>query len=131
MCELSVTAVDEVRMAQLHREWMDEAGPTDVLSFPMDELRTAPEGAEPQQGILGDIVVCPQVAAGQAAEAGRTLDQELALLVTHAMLHLIGYDHADEEELQQMFTLQDLLLADWLALQAQQSPPAHQTKGEG
>jgi len=118
LCELSITAVDEARMSQLHLEWMDEPGPTDVLSFPMDELRSAPVGTEPAVGVLGDIVLCPQVAASQAPERGRSLDEELAFLLTHGMLHLIGYDHGTDEEVQEMFTLQDRLLAEWLGLSA-------------
>ncbi|MFM7147367.1 MAG: rRNA maturation RNase YbeY [Actinomycetales bacterium] len=114
-CELSITAVDADRMAELHLEWMDEPGPTDVLSFPMDEVRSAPAGADLGAGILGDIVLCPQVAAQQAPDRGRSVADELAFLVTHDMLHLIGYDHGTDEEVAEMFTLQDDLLADWLA----------------
>ena len=113
--ELGITLVDEPRMAALHVEWMDEPGATDVLSFPMDELRSAPEGQAPVPGILGDIVLCPAFAAGQAAERGRTLDGELQFLVTHGMLHLIGYDHATPEEYATMFALQDRLLETWSA----------------
>lgn len=115
MCELSITAVDADRMSQLHAEWMDEPGPTDVLSFPMDELRSAPPGAEPQAGILGDIVLCPDFAGAQASQRGCSLDDELAFLVTHGLLHLIGYDHATTEEYDAMFSLQDALLDSWRA----------------
>lgn len=111
--ELGITLVDEERMAQLHVEWMDEPGPTDVLSFPIDELRSAAPDVEPQPGVLGDIVLCPQFAAGQAIDRGRTLDQELQFLVTHGVLHLIGYDHATAEEYDEMFALQDSLLSGW------------------
>ena len=117
-CQLGITLVDERRMTELHVEWMDEPGPTDVLSFPMDELRSAPVGTEPAVGVLGDIVLCPQVAASQAPERGRSLDEELAFLLTHGMLHLIGYDHGTDEEVQEMFTLQDRLLDEWLGLSA-------------
>ena len=117
MCELSITLVDPQRMSELHVEWMDEPGPTDVLSFPMDELSSAPEGVDPEPGMLGDIVLCPQFAALQAADRGRSLDEELAFLVIHGMLHLIGYDHGTTEELQEMFSLQDELLAVWLTAQ--------------
>lgn len=123
MCELSVTAVDADRMSELHVAWMDEPGPTDVLSFPMDELRSAPPGAEPKAGILGDIVLCPGYAAAQASERGRSLDDELAFLLTHGLLHLIGYDHATAGEYVVMFALQDDLLAAWHA-QAQASSTA-------
>lgn len=112
-CELSITLVDLDRMTELHVEWMDEPGPTDVLSFPMDELRSADEGADPQPGVLGDIVLCPEFVRVQAREKGRPLDAELAFLVTHGMLHLIGYDHATQEDYDAMFALQDDLLSSW------------------
>ena len=112
-CELCITLVDEERMTGLHEDWMQEPGPTDVLSFPMDELRSAASGEDPVAGMLGDIVLCPSFAARQAAEKGRDLDAELQFLVTHGMLHLIGYDHATQEEYDAMFALQDELLAGW------------------
>lgn len=108
-CELSIAIVDVERMTELHVEWMDESGPTDVLSFPMDELI---EGdAEP--GVLGDIVLCPTVVADQAQAAGHPVQAEYELLLTHGMLHLLGHDHADEEEHRVMFARQDQLLAAW------------------
>ena len=108
-CELSIAIVDVERMTELHVEWMDEPGPTDVLSFPMDELI---EGdAEP--GVLGDIVLCPAVVADQALAAGHSVQAEYELLLTHGMLHLLGHDHADEEEHRVMFARQDQLLAAW------------------
>jgi len=108
-CELSIAIVDVDRMTQLHVEWMDEPGPTDVLSFPMDELS---EGdAEP--GMLGDIVLCPVVAAEQAQAAGHSALAEFELLLTHGMLHLLGHDHEEEEEHRVMFARQDELVAAW------------------
>lgn len=112
-CELSITLVDVDRMTDLHVEWMDEPGPTDVLSFPMDELRSAPDGEEPVPGVLGDIVLCPEFVRVQAQQKGHSLDDELAFLVTHGMLHLIGHDHATQEDYDAMFALQDELLAAW------------------
>lgn len=112
-CDLSITLVGVDRMTDLHVEWMDEPGPTDVLSFPMDELCSAPHGVDAQPGILGDIVLCPEFVQTQAAEKGRSLDDELAFLVTHGTLHLIGYDHATQEDYDAMFALQDDLLAAW------------------
>jgi probable rRNA maturation factor len=112
-CELGVTLVDIDRMTTLHEDWMNEPGPTDVLSFPIDEVRPALEGEEPAAGILGDIVLCPAFASAQAAAGGRTLDEELQFLTTHGTLHLIGYDHATQEEYDEMFALQDALLAGW------------------
>lgn len=112
-CELAITLVDVDRMTDLHVQWMDEPGPTDVLSFPMDDLRSAAPGMEPERGVLGDIVLCPEFVQTQAAERGRALDAELAFLLTHGMLHLIGYDHATQEEYDAMFALQDELLERW------------------
>lgn len=108
-CEVSVAFVDESEMSALHERWMGEAGPTDVLSFPMDEL--IPRAAEP--GVLGDIAVCIPVAERQAETQGRSLCAEIGFLVTHGTLHLLGYDHATEEEYREMFALQDSLLESW------------------
>ena len=113
LAELSVVLVDAPAMEQLHLRWMDEPGPTDVLSFPMDELRPGVEDVEPEPGLLGDVVLCPQVAARQAASAGHAVEDELALLLTHGILHLLGYDHSDPAEEQEMFPLQRQLLRSW------------------
>ena len=112
-CELGITLVDIDRMSTLHEDWMHEPGPTDVLSFPIDELVSAAEGSEPAAGILGDIVLCPAFVGPQASAARRTLDQELQFLTTHGTLHLIGYDHMTDEDYAAMFALQDRLLAGW------------------
>jgi probable rRNA maturation factor len=108
--ELSVICVDADRMADLHVQWMDEPGPTDVLSFPMDELRPGTEDGQPVQGMLGDIVLCPSVAAQQAAAAGHSTEHELRILLAHGVLHLVGYDHAEPAEEARMFTLQRSLV---------------------
>jgi len=113
--ELSVVLVGEDAMTDLHVRWMGEPGPTDVLSFPMDELRSPRDDEEPAPGVLGDVVLCPQVAQRQAQAAGHPRDEELALLLTHGILHLIGYDHAEPEEHAEMFGLQARLLAEWVA----------------
>jgi probable rRNA maturation factor len=113
--ELSVVLVDEPAMEQLHVQWMDEPGPTDVLSFPMDELRPGVDGEESAPGLLGDVVLCPQVAARQARQAGHTTQDELLLLTTHGILHLLGYDHAEPDEEREMFGLQRKLLLTFLA----------------
>jgi probable rRNA maturation factor len=113
--ELSVLAVDVATMSSLHEQWMDEEGPTDVLSFPMDELRPGKDDEEPEPGLLGDVVLCPAVAAKQAAAAGHSTAQELDLLTTHGILHLLGYDHAEPDEEREMFGLQNRLLQDWAA----------------
>jgi probable rRNA maturation factor len=113
LAELSVVLVDSAAMATLHEQWMDEPGPTDVLSFPMDELRPGSEDREPEPGLLGDVVICPQVARAQATKAGHTTQDELNLLCTHGILHLLGYDHAEPEEERVMFDLQRELLGAW------------------
>ena len=89
---------------------MDEPGPTDVLSFPMDELRPGLEGEDAAEGILGDIVLCPIVAEQQAEAAGHSLTDELQMLTVHGMLHLLGFDHAEAEEEKEMFGLQGDIL---------------------
>lgn len=114
--EVSIILVDEDRMSQLHVEWMEEEGPTDVLSFPMDELRVPGEGEDPEPGILGDIAMCPAFAEQQARSNGQTLEEELALLLTHGILHCLGHDHAEPEEHALMFGLQGKLLEAWWAL---------------
>ena len=108
--DLGIIFVDEEPMAELHVKWMDEPGPTDVLSFPMDELRPGSELLPSPEGVLGDIVVCPQVAIRQAETAGHSMMNEVLLLVTHGMLHLVGFDHAEPEEEKEMFGLQRELL---------------------
>jgi len=109
--ELAIVFVDEAAMEQLHVQWMDEPGPTDVLSFPMDELRPGSEDNVTPPGLLGDIVVCPQVAIAQAETAGHTPIEEMLLLTTHGILHLLGFDHAEPEDEKEMFGLQrDLLV---------------------
>jgi probable rRNA maturation factor len=121
LAELSVLLVDEKAMTELHERWMGEPGPTDVLAFPMDELRpphlggvnagrAGTEEPGPDPGLLGDVVLCPQVAAVQAREAGHSTQAELELLAVHGILHLLGYDHAEPDEKAEMFGLQDRLL---------------------
>ena len=102
-------------MAELHMRWLKLPGPTDVMSFPMDELRPGTPGSETPPGTLGDIVICPQVAAQQALAAGHSTVEEMLLLTTHGILHLLGYDHAEPKEKQEMFELQRTLLLTFLA----------------
>ena len=119
--ELTITLVDEDTMANLHERWMDLPGPTDVMSFPMDELRPGGRGSghgdgegEPG-GVLGDVVLCPSVARKQATQAGHAVGDEMLLLTTHGILHLLGFDHAEEAERREMFDLQRTLLLTFLA----------------
>jgi probable rRNA maturation factor len=136
LAELSVLLVDRDTMSDLHQRWMGEPGPTDVLAFPMDELRPPPPGsargdqggaAEPAAppGLLGDVVLCPDVAAGQARQARHPLRDELEMLCTHGILHLLGYDHAEPAERATMFGLQEELLRSWRSVRdapAQEAP---------
>lgn len=129
---LDVTLVDRDRMAELNAQYMGSDGPTDVLAFPLDGpdlldqpvgLRTAGTGEEPEPTHawapptdagpvhLGDVVVCPSVAEAQARADGTRLPDELALLVVHGVLHVLGHDHADPHERDRMFALTDDLLA--------------------
>ncbi|MGM7667379.1 rRNA maturation RNase YbeY [Microbacterium sp. A93] len=116
--ELSVICVDEAAMAELHEEWMDLPDATDVMSFPMDELRPGTADAPSPEGLLGDIVICPQVAAAQAARGGHSAQDEVLLLLTHGLLHLLGFDHEEDEEKTEMFALQHRLLSGFLGRDA-------------
>ena len=107
-CSISLTFVDVQEMEELHIKWMDEPGPTDVLSFPMD----MPEG-KGDVVTLGDIVIAPAVAAQQAATAGHSINHEIFILATHGLLHILGYDHADPDEEKVMFALQEKIVKEW------------------
>ena len=118
LAELSVLLVDVAYMAELNHRWMGGEGATDVLAFPMEEGTIDPgpneiAGGEPT--LLGDVVLCPEVAAQQARTAGHSTAEELLLLTTHGLLHLLGYDHAEPEEEKEMFALQRQLLLTFLA----------------
>ena len=142
LAELSVLLVDRGTMSDLHERWMGEPGPTDVLAFPMDELRPPPPGkgargdqgagGEPASppGLLGDVVLCPEVAADQARQAQHPLRDELELLCTHGILHLLGYDHAEADEHTAMFGLQDKLLATWRSARPQLPGRAGDPEGQ-
>lgn len=110
--ELSILAVDEDEMERLHIEWMDEEGPTDVLSFPIDELRPNQEFIE-GQATLGDVVLCPTVAQRQAHAAGHSTETELEILLVHGILHLMGFDHRETAEEKEMFGLQSTIIKEW------------------
>jgi probable rRNA maturation factor len=137
LAELSVLIVDEPTMTELHERWMGEPGPTDVLSFPMDELRPPHMGGnragDPQPdgnpGLLGDVVLCPQVAAEQAVKAGHSTQDELELLTVHGILHLLGYDHAEPEEHATMFGLQEQLLTAWRKERKEQAEKGQEGSG--
>ncbi|MEE8602893.1 rRNA maturation RNase YbeY [Euzebya tangerina] len=110
--EVTVMLVDTDRMADLNQEHMGHEGPTDVLAFPLDAVDdTVPD----RPAILGDVVLCPAVAAAQAPENDSTPQAEMELLIVHGILHLLGHDHAEPEEERVMFTLTYKLLATFLA----------------
>ena len=111
--ELCIKVVDEATITELNERWMEKEGPTDVLAFPMDELRPGLVTEEPEEGVLGDLVLCPAVAERQAGDAGHSTSDEVDLLTVHGILHLLGYDHAEPEEHAEMFGLQARLLTEW------------------
>ncbi|ATG51872.1 rRNA maturation RNase YbeY [Brachybacterium vulturis] len=113
--EMSILFVDEEAMEKLHVQWLDLPGPTDVMSFPMDELIPGTAQQPAPEGLLGDVVLCPAVATTQAAEAGHSAVEEMLLLTVHSILHLLGYDHMEEDERTEMFDLQRTLLLTFLA----------------
>ena len=128
--EMSVIFVDEQAMADLHDRFLGGSGATDVLAFPMDD-DLAPGGRQPDQGgrgpgspaeasdpptVIGDVVVCPQVASRQAGER-RSIDDEVALLVVHGVLHLLNYDHAEDQESEAMRKRERELLAQFRQLE--------------
>jgi probable rRNA maturation factor len=113
LAELSVLYVGEEAIAELNQLYMGKAGPTDVLAFPIDAgeveviagpggMSRGPDRAPVDLGdlplLLGDVVICPPVAAGQAEAHAGTFDDELALLLVHGVLHVLGYDHAEPDE---------------------------------
>ena len=123
--EMSLMFVDETTIAELNVRFLGGDGPTDVLSFPLDE-ELPPGGRQPDQGgrgpgspadpgdppaLLGDVIVCPTVAGRQALERGIPADDEIALLVVHGVLHLLDYDHAEPEETATMQRREQELLA--------------------
>ena len=108
--EMTLRLVDVDTIAVLNEQWMGKKGPTDVLSFPMDELTPGRDDEERDAGYLGDIALCPQVAEQQAPAAGHDRDDEMALLTVHGILHLLGYDHAEPAEEREMFGIQKELI---------------------
>ena len=120
--DLTILFVDPDPIAQMHMHWMNLEGPTDVMSFPMDELRPGNDSTV-MEGVLGDIVICPWVAAQQAAAAGHGVLQEMMLLTIHGILHMLGYDHVGAEQERQMFGLQRQLLLTFIAVRQDLGTP--------
>jgi probable rRNA maturation factor len=113
--ELSISCVEPEAIAVLHEDYLDEPGPTDVMSFPMDELRPGDSDGSRPEGILGDVVLCPSVAAAQAEAAGHSAAHEMRILLTHGILHLLGYDHVELPDEAEMFALQRSLVQQYEA----------------
>ena len=105
-CDLSLAFINDTEMEQLHLKWMNLPGSTDVMSFPMDELKPN----HPDPGILGDIVISPIFARTQAEKAGHSYEHEVKILAAHGLLHLLGYDHQEVSEEKIMFELQEDLV---------------------
>ncbi|HLN79286.1 MAG TPA: rRNA maturation RNase YbeY [Nocardioidaceae bacterium] len=135
--ELCIKLVDEATIAELNEQWMEKTGPTDVLAFPMDELRPGLVDEDPEEGVLGDLVLCPSIAERQAEEArakgqaGYATADEIDLLTVHGILHLLGYDHAEPEEHREMFGLQARLLAEWQGARRGEALPGDETDPSG
>ncbi|MGI9624367.1 MAG: rRNA maturation RNase YbeY [Acidimicrobiales bacterium] len=96
--ELNLVFVGSDQMAQLNQQHMDGVGPTDVLAFPIDGLELEDPGGDGVPAMLGDVVVCPTVAAANATVHEVEVDDEIALLVVHGILHVLGHDHVDPAE---------------------------------
>ncbi len=121
--EVSLLFVDEEAMAALNEQFLGKTGPTDVLSFPIED-EPGPAGRSPDFGgsgpgtsseqgpltLLGDVVICPEVASRNAVDHEVTLDDEVALLVVHGLLHLLGMDHEEEAEAERMEAVEQQLL---------------------
>ena len=105
-CELTLAFINDIEMEELHLKWMNLPGSTDVMSFPMDELKPN----DPEPGILGDIVISPVFARAQAEKAGHSFEHEVKILAAHGLLHLLGYDHQELDEERVMFALQEDLV---------------------
>lgn len=109
--ELGIRLVNEIEMEELHQKWMNLSGATDVMSFPMDEIK--PDSASNGPGIIGDIVLCPEFAAKNGKQS---TDLEIELLTVHGVLHLLGFDHEEIEDELVMFKMQEDFLNQWRAL---------------
>ncbi|HRD21304.1 MAG TPA: rRNA maturation RNase YbeY [Candidatus Nanopelagicus sp.] len=109
--ELGIRIVNEIEMEELHQKWMNLSGATDVMSFPMDEIK--PDSASNGPGIIGDIVLCPEFAAKNGKQS---TDLEIELLTVHGVLHLLGFDHEEIEDELVMFKMQEDFLNQWRAL---------------
>jgi len=122
--EVSLLFVDEATIASLNERFLDDHSPTDVLAFPIEDEADR-SGRSPDEGgtgpgsiesgtrllLLGDVVICPAVAARNAVDHGVTFDDEIALLLVHGLLHLLGMDHQADAEAERMEQREQQLLA--------------------
>ncbi|MDR3128025.1 MAG: rRNA maturation RNase YbeY [Bifidobacteriaceae bacterium] len=113
--DLNIKFVNPDEIAKLHVEYLEIPGPTDVMSFPMDELKAGSSDKPTSTGILGDIVICPEIAKKNANKAGHSYIDEMLLLEVHSILHLLGFDHIKPAEEKKMFDLQRSILMEFLA----------------
>jgi probable rRNA maturation factor len=111
--EVTVLLVERPAMASLKEKWLGEPGPTDVLAFPMDE-----QIPDDEPYVLGDIVICPDVAREQATESGEKVSEEVDLLVVHGFLHLLGYDHVRPQDARSMRHRERKILTEFYRKQA-------------
>lgn len=115
--EVSLSFIDDARMAQLNEEFRGKTGPTDVLSFECDGLDDGfdliPDGADDVPFELGDVIIAPDVAQRQSISFGHSFEAEVSLLLVHGLLHLMGYDHIDDDEAEQMEARERELLGAW------------------
>jgi probable rRNA maturation factor len=96
--DVSILFVNEDEMTKQHVRWMNESGPTDVMSFPMDDIVLQDSKLRKKQAILGDIIICPAVALEDAKEQGINPAYHLVFLITHGVLHLLGQDHQEASQ---------------------------------
>ncbi|MDR2799071.1 MAG: rRNA maturation RNase YbeY [Bifidobacteriaceae bacterium] len=113
--DIDISFVAPEAIAKLHNEYLSLPGPTDVMSFPMDELVPGSKESPTPAGQLGDIVICPEVAKEQAEKEGHSYIDEMLLLEVHSILHLLGFDHAKKSDEKKMFDLQRSILMEFLA----------------
>ena len=111
---VSVTFIGTEPMSELNARHLGMPSPTDVLAFPIEDLSP---GSYPSLGpeepplLIGDVVICPEVVRSQALDVGVSFDDEMALMVVHGVLHLLGYDHEEDEEAKRMERREQELLA--------------------
>ncbi|WP_396136054.1 rRNA maturation RNase YbeY [Bacillus sp. NEB1478] len=113
--EISVTLVTKERIQEINKEYRDKDSVTDVISFAMEEMgedEIEIIGGE-ETRFLGDIIICVEVAEEQASDFGHSMDREMGFLAVHGLLHLLGYDHMNDEDEKRMFSRQEEILEQY------------------